>query len=57
MALDNLISVTLTAEEVQTINDAIASLNNVLKDKVVNLSPDERRQYGSIADRNKVSVW
>lgn len=56
MALDNLISVTLTAEEVQTINDAITSLNNVLKDKVVNLSPDERRQYGSIADRNKVLV-
>ncbi len=56
MALDNLISLTLTAEEVQTINDAIASLNNVLKDKVVNLSPDERRQYGSIADRNKVLV-
>ncbi len=56
MALDNLISLTLTAEEVQAINDAIASLNNVLKDKVVNLSPDERRQYGSIADRNKVLV-
>ncbi len=56
MALDNLISVTLTEDEVQAINEAIASINNVLRDKVVNLSPEERRQYGSIADRNKILV-
>ncbi len=56
MALDNLISVTLTEAEVQAINEAIASINNVLQDKVVNLSPNERRQYGSIADRNKILV-
>ncbi len=56
MALDNLISVTLTEDEVQTINEAIASINNVLQGKVVNLSPEERRQYGSIADSNKVLV-
>ncbi len=56
MALDNLISVTLTAEEVKVIEDAIAALNNVLKDKVVNLTPDERRQFGSIADQNKLLV-
>ncbi len=55
MAIDNLLSITLTDEELQTINKAIASLNNVLKDKVVNLTPDER-QYGSIADRNKILV-
>ncbi len=56
MAIDNLISIMLTDEEVQAINDAIASLNNVLKGKAINLSPDERRQYGSIADRNKILV-
>ncbi len=56
MALDNLISVTLTDEEVQTISKAIASINQVLKGKVVNLTPQERSQYGSIADRNKILV-
>ncbi len=56
MAIDNLLSITLTDEEIKSINDAIATLNNVLKDKVVNLTPDERRQYGSIADRNKILV-
>lgn len=56
MAIDNLISVTLTDEEVKALNDAITSINTVLQDKVVNLTPDERRQYGSIADRNRVLV-
>ncbi len=56
MAIDNLISITLTDEEVASINQAIATLNNVLQNKVVNLTPEERRQYGSIADRNKVLV-
>lgn len=56
MALDNLISITLTDEEVKALNDAVTSINKVLKDKVVNLTPDERRQYGSIADRNKILV-
>ncbi len=56
MAIDNLISVTLTDEEVVALHDAIASINNVLQGKVINLTPDERRQYGSIADRNRVLV-
>ncbi len=56
MALDNLISLTLTDEEVQAINGAVTALNNILKEKMVNLTPEERRQFGSIADRNKVLV-
>ncbi len=56
MALDNLISITLTNSEVQTINNAINSINRVLEKKVINLTPEERRQYGSIADRNKLLV-
>ncbi len=56
MAVDNLISVSLTQEEQTAINEAIASINTILKGKVVNLTPDERRQYGSIADRNRVLV-
>lgn len=56
MAIDNLISISLTDDEVASINTAIESINTVLKGKVINLTPDERRQYGSIADRNKILV-
>ncbi len=56
MALDNLISVTFTDNEVRIIENAIKSINRVLENKVINLTPDERRQYGSIADRNRVLV-
>lgn len=56
MALDNLITVAFTEEEITQIGTAIASLNSVLSGKAINLTPDERRQYGSIADRNKVLV-
>lgn len=56
MALDNLISVEFTNEQLAKINQAIALLNEVLAGKSVNLTPEERKQYGSIADRNKVLV-
>ncbi len=56
MALDNLISVQFSEEEIQQINQALAQINAVLEGKVVNLTPEERIQYGSIADRNKVLV-
>lgn len=56
MALDNFISVSFTDEEVKKINSAVAQINEVLTGKAVNLSPDERRQFGSIADRNKILV-
>ena len=56
MALDNLLSVSFTSEELTKITGAIEQLNTVLSGKVVNLTPEERRQYGSIADRNKLLV-
>ncbi|WP_018676053.1 hypothetical protein [Riemerella columbina] len=56
MALDNLISIRFTDQELQTLNTAIQQINQVLQGKVINLSPEERQQYGSIADRNKVLV-
>ncbi len=56
MALDNLISVEFTPEELTTINNAITQINGVLAEKAVNLSPEERTQYGSIADKNKLLV-
>lgn len=56
MALDNLISVSFTSEELTKISAAIEQINTVLKDKAINLTPEDRRQYGSIADRNKLLV-
>ena len=56
MALDNLISVTFTKDEINDLNTAIQSIRSILADKAVNLTPEERKQYGSIADRNKVLV-
>ncbi len=56
MATDNLITVLFSAEEVQKLTAAIAEIENVLRGKTVNLTPDERRQYGSIAEQNKLFV-
>ncbi|HAT64896.1 MAG TPA: hypothetical protein DCS66_09875 [Flavobacteriaceae bacterium] len=56
MALDNLLSISFTQQELDQITAAVDSLNQVLDGKVVNLSPEERQQYGSIADRNKILV-
>ena len=56
MAIDNTISIVFTDAEIEKINQGIALLNEVLEGKAVNLSPEERRQYGSIADRNKLLV-
>ena len=56
MALDNLISVSFTDEELTKISTAIEQINTILKGKAINLTPEDRRQYGSIADRNKLLV-
>lgn len=56
MALDNLFSVKFTETEIDEINNCIRQLNDILRGKVVNLTPEERQQYGSVADRNKILV-
>lgn len=56
MALENLISIEFTEEELNKIDAGLASIEEVLKGKAVNLSPDERRQFGSIAEQNKLIV-
>ncbi len=56
MSIDNLISITLTDKEVKAMSDAVKLLNDVLNGKAVNLTPEERKQYGRIADKNKVFV-
>ena len=56
MALDNLISVKFSEAEIDTINDCIKQLNEILRGKAINLTPEERKQYGSVADRNKILI-
>ncbi len=56
MAFENLISVTFTEAELQTLDTALDNIAGVLRGKTVNLTPDERQQYGSIAEQNKLFV-
>ena len=56
MAIDNMISVEFTDQELTKLGNALNEVMQLLSGKVVNLSPDERMQYGSIADKNKVFV-
>lgn len=56
MAFENLISVTFTEEELQTLDTALNNIAGVLHGKTVNLTPEERQQYGSIAEQNKLFV-
>ncbi|MCX2679578.1 hypothetical protein OOZ15_06440 [Galbibacter sp. EGI 63066] len=56
MALDNLISVSFTKEELVKLDNHLKGIKAVLKDKTVNLTPEERGQYGRIANQNKLIV-
>jgi len=56
MAFENLISIEFTTDELQTLDTALDNIATVLKGKTVNLTPDERQQYGSIAEQNKLFV-
>lgn len=56
MALDNLISVVITDDEVEQVNEGAASISDVLAGKTVSLTPEQRRQHGRIANQNKLLV-
>ncbi len=53
MALDNLISFELTAAELTEIDAAIEKIAKIIDGKVINLTPEERSQYGRIANRTE----
>ena len=53
MSLDNLISFDLSDEEVKIINNAVTSIETVLKGKSVNLTPEERQTYGRLGNRTE----
>lgn len=53
MALDNLISLNLSDEEVKTIHDALESIEKIFEGKTVNLTPEERQTYGRLGNRTE----
>jgi hypothetical protein len=55
MALDNLISVAFTDAELKELDDAMATLERVFKGKVVNLTGEQRMQYGRV--KYDMEVW
>ncbi len=56
MALENLISVTFTQEELNELTKGLQIVKKVLSGKTVNLTPEQRGQYGRIANQNKLIV-
>ncbi len=56
MALENLISINFTPQELKELDDHMAGIQNIFKGKTINLTTDQRRQYGSIGNHNKLIV-
>ena len=56
MAIDNMISVEFTDQELTKLGNALNEIAQVFSGKVINLTTEERKQYGSIGDKNKVFV-
>ena len=56
MALDNLISIVFTDEEVAQVDAGATSIGSVLTGKTISLTPDQRQQHGRIANQNKLIV-
>ncbi|CAN5343147.1 hypothetical protein BH09BAC2_BH09BAC2_14930 [soil metagenome] len=53
MGLDNLITFELTVEEVNAFDGALETIRSIIENKVINLTPDERKQYGKIGNRTE----
>ncbi|OED43220.1 hypothetical protein AB832_02670 [Flavobacteriaceae bacterium (ex Bugula neritina AB1)] len=53
MAIDNLISTSFTAEEVEAINQALTTIETTIHGKVINLTPEERQLYGKLGNRTE----
>lgn len=53
---NNLISIEFTLAEVQQLKAAMDTIDGILNGKVLNLTPEERQQYGSVNETNKLFV-
>ncbi len=56
MALENLISINFEEKELKGLDQHMAGIKAILNGKTVNLTPDQRQQYGRIANQNKLIV-
>ena len=56
MALENLISIEFTNEELTQLDAHLDGIQQVLAGKTINITPEQRRQYGRIANQNKLIV-
>ncbi|RZS99456.1 hypothetical protein [Aquimarina brevivitae] len=56
MALENLISINFTEEELTQLDDHLLAIRQILTGKTINLTPEQRQQYGRIANQNKLIV-
>lgn len=56
MPFTNFDSRHFSAAEKTTINTAVTSLETALTPKLANLSPEERQQYGSVNEHNKLII-
>jgi len=56
MPITNLNNVHLTVAEITAINNALTTLETTLKNLNTMLTPEERQQYGSINEQNKLLV-
>ncbi|WP_420571365.1 hypothetical protein [Kordia sp.] len=56
MALENLISIEFTPEELNNLDAHLDGIQQILTGKTVNITPEQRQQYGSIGNQNKLIV-
>lgn len=54
--IQNLNNAHIAPETAKQTNDSVTALETVLTPFLVNLTPDERRRYGSISEQNKLLV-
>lgn len=56
MALDNLISISFTEEELTALDGHLSEIRKIFSGKTVNLTPAHRQQYGRVANHNKLLI-
>ncbi len=56
MALENLISLTFEDHELKKLGQGIQLIREVLTGKTINLTPEQRLQYGRVSNKNKLII-